>query len=268
MRRSFGTAGALLAGLLLCGAGAPQGGPGAVKAATGILTGTVAIRDEGPMMEGSVIIFKAESGPPPSATRYWRVPTDAFRLDENARFVAVLPEGNYYLGAIERPPDEALGPPREDDYFFIDRDAKGRPKLRKVRAGSMVDLGVLYASKRFKRASLAKKGITAIEGIIRDAQGRPVAGMVVFAFKRPAADDRPLFVSERTDKKGRYRLRLAGGGSYYLRARKNYGGPPSGDELMGEARSGKPVTVTKSEKKTGVNITVVPGGGAAPRPQR
>ncbi len=230
---------------------------------TGIITGRIVIKDVGPMMDGTVFFFDEADGPPPSATKYWRVPTQAFGVDENAAFTAVLPAGRYYMGAIERKSGEPLGPPQEGDYFFISQDKKGNPQKYTVKKGATTELGIISGAKPFSQASLAKKGITSIEGTIITGKGEPVEGMMVFAFTTPTMVGRPLFVSERSDTQGKYLLRLYGGGKYYLRARANYGGgPPATDELMGVYKDGKPIVIKRGQKKKGADIAVIKVGVA------
>ena len=227
------------------------------QTAPGTITGVIELIGGGPMTGGTVFFFDEGAGPPPSATKYWRVPTQAFPIDKQARFTAVLPEGAYYLGAIQRKSGDDLGPPQEGDYFFISQDAEGRPKKLTVWKGSTTDLGTVAEAAPFRRASLANKGITSVSGTIRDEQGKPREGMVVFAFASPSMFGRPLFVSERSDKNGGYILRVAGSGKYYLRARADYGGgPPASGEFMGVYQKGKPVVTTQGRTLKNVNITL------------
>jgi hypothetical protein len=255
MRRSIASVLMLMMSIFFCSAVSAGDAP---EGKTGVITGRMVIKDVGPMMGGTVFFFDEADGPPPSATKYWRVPTEAFSVDNNAGFTAVLPEGKYYMGAIERLSGEPLGPPQEGDYFFISQDKKGKPKKYTVKKGITTDLGIITGAKPFKSATLVKKGITAIEGTILNEKGEPAEGMMVFAFTTPTMVGRPLFVSERSDKGGKYLLRLHRGGKYYLRARVNYGGgPPSADEVMGIYKDGKPVTVKTGQLRKGINIPVV-----------
>jgi hypothetical protein len=263
MRKSVGLILILMMSIIFCMVVSAGEAP---EVKTGVIIGRMIIKDVGPMMGGTVFFFNEVSGPPPSATRYWRVPTEAVSVDENSLFIAVLPEGNYYMGAIERPAGEALGPPQEGDYFFISQDKKGKPKKYTVRKGTTIDVGVISGAKPFSRASLAKKGITSIEGVILDEKSGPIEGMMVFAFSSPTMVGRPLFVSERSDKDGKYLLRTHGGGKYYLRARANYGGgPPSADEFVGVYNNGKPVVIKTGQLRKGVNIPVARIGVAEQR---
>jgi hypothetical protein len=230
---------------------------------TGTLSGQIMIKGGGPMSGGTVFFFNEKSGPPPSATRYWRVPTDAFKVDDIGKFIAVLPTGEYYMGASKKLSGELLGPPQEGDLFFISQDAKGNPKLHTVAAGEVVDLGVISEAVPFSRKMLETKGITSIEGTIRDTKGDPVKGILVFAFSAPTMVGRPLFVSDRSDNDGKYLLRLYGGGTYYLRARVNYGGgPPSADQVMGIYGDGQPLTIKTGEVKKDTDIKMITIGDA------
>ncbi|MGE5300169.1 MAG: hypothetical protein ACM3MB_04300 [Acidobacteriota bacterium] len=124
--------------------------------------------------------------------KHWRVPTHTFRFDASARFTAKIPEGTYYIGAIERKSGESLGPPQEGDHFFIGRDKNGKPKELTVWPNSVFDLQMLSGAEPFIKATLAQRGITAIQGVIPDYCGQPVEGMLVFAYGTPEMFDRPL----------------------------------------------------------------------------
>jgi hypothetical protein len=224
---------------------------------TGSVTGQIVVKGQGPMSGGTVFFFDEVSGPPPSATKYWRVPTHAFKVDENGKFKAVLPEGKYYMGASKKLSGEPLGPPQDGDFFFISQDEKGNPKLHAVRKNEVIDMGIISEAVPFSKKTLVREGITSIEGTILNEKGKPVEGIIVFAFSTPTMVGRPLFVSYRSDKDGKYLLRLHAGGTYYLKARVNYeGGPPSADQIMGVYRDGQPLTIKTGETKKGIDIKV------------
>jgi hypothetical protein len=222
-----------------------------------MVIGRIGIKGTGPMMQGSVFFFDAASGPPPSTTKYWRVPTHVFKIDSNARFSARVPEGTYYLGALETKSGEEFGPPQDGDYYFFGKDGKGNPKLLTVWRDSVTDLGMLNEAEQFKSGSLAQKGITAIQGVLRDEEGKPVKGMVVFAFS-VRGSRLPLFVSEGTGNDGKYLLRLHKGGKYYVLARER-AAAPSEAEITDMYQQGKPVVVKTGQTRTGINITVLGG---------
>lgn len=261
MKKSFLVASILILGLVLCIA-AFLVLPKLFKAKeTGTVTAQIGIHDVGPMMGGMVFFVNTAGGPPPSATRYWRVPTHSFPLGKNARFTATLPAGDYYMGAIERDSGESPAPPGEGEYYFISQDEQGKPRTYSVRKNEVLDLGdLMIRAVPFKRSLIAKKGITSVQGALRDEKGVAVAGMLVFAYSDPAMAEAPLFVSERSDKQGKYILRLAGGGTYYLQARHVQGGAtPSG-----VYENGKAVSVETAEAKTGIDISVRTADAPAP----
>ncbi len=224
---------------------------------TGTVTGKLAVKGKGPMTGGMVFFFSEQSGPPPSATKYWRVPTHSFNIDNDGSFEAELPEGNYYMGASQKFSGEMLGPPKDGDYFFISSDAGGNPKLHEVSQFKNLDMGLGEEAAPFSSKKLVKKGITSIQGAIVDTKGKAVHGMLVFAFPTATMFGRPMYVSERTGKEGKYMLRVASGGKYYLRARAHYGGgPPSADQIMGVYAKGKALDIKTGEVKNGIDITV------------
>lgn len=223
----------------------------------GTITGEIKVKGKGSMGGGTVFFFRETSGPPPSDSRYWRVPTDASSIDEHGRFIAMLPEGNYYMGAIKRFSGEALGPPQHGDFFFISQDEKGNPRLHAVKKNTINDTGVISEAVPFNRDKLVTEGVTSIQGIIVDGEGNPVEGMLVFAFPTQVMFGRPLFVSERSKKDGTYLLRLYEGGEYYLSSRANYGGgPPTANQSMGSYANGQSIIVKTGESKKGIDITV------------
>ena len=264
MKKSFACALVFIMSVMVVTAAVVQGGENKSKA--GIVTGQLAIDGVGPMLGGAVIFFDVAAGPPPSPANYWRVPTYVFKVDDNAEFKAELPAGEYYIGAIEKRSGEPIEPPQEGEYFFISHNRSGKPWSITVRKHTTLALGLSIAAKPFSRASLAVKGITALEGTIRNDLGAPVEGILVFAFSSRSMNGKPLFVSERSDKEGRYQLRLSGGGKYYLRAQATYGDPPATAELRGVYKEGRAVPVKTGVVTNGIDITVATGATAAPQP--
>jgi hypothetical protein len=255
MRRSVLVLSILISGIVLA---TPAARGERHRIPTGTVTGSIGITNVGPMMGGAVFFYNADAGPPPSSTHYWLVPTYAFTVDQNARFTVALPEGTYYVGAIERLNDPALvlGPPDEGDHLFIAADAQGKPKQLTVWANATINLGTIVGGGVYTKASQATKGVTAIRGIIRGEDGKPTAGMIVYAYASPNMLEKPLYISDRSDKEGRYQLRFAKSGKYYLMARTNLGGgPPMSGEQVGVYRDGtKPVSVRTGEVRAGINI--------------
>jgi len=224
---------------------------------TGDVVGQIALKGKGPISGGTIFFFSEASGPPPSATHYWRVPTHSFPIDKDGRFHATLPAGNYYMGASQKFSGERLGPPKDGDIFFISSDAKGGPKLHSIIEYKPLDLGRIDEAAPFSSSSLVTRGIASIKGTIVDKTGDPVEGILVFAYQSPMMFGRPLFISDRSGKDGSYLLRLAGGGKYYIGARADYGGgPPTAKESMGSYANGQPLILKTGETKKRINITL------------
>lgn len=255
MKKMLSSAIAFIMSIAFCGVIYAQQKMTQVK--TGTISGKIAQEGKIPLTGGMVLFFSDKSGPPPSSTKYWRVPSHAFAIDEKGMFRATLPEGQYFMGATQKTSGEQLGPPSDGDLFFISQDRNGDPKLHTVKGNKNIDLGVISEAKPFSSKSLVTEGITSIQGMIMDEKGKPVEGMLVFAYPTPTMFGRPLFVSERSDKDGIYFLRLHGGGKYYLSSRTGYGGgPPSADQNLGSYAKGKPVILETGATVKGINITV------------
>jgi len=236
---------------------------------TGIISGQLMIKDGRPMAGGHVFIFNDSSGPPPSQDRYWRVPDYVIPIEDSGRFSVELPEGRYYLGAIKRVSREKIGPPDEGDFFYAGMDEKGMPKAYIIKAGEKKDIGVVSEAVPFKRSTVKfGDGITAVEGTVLDTEGMPVEGALVFAYTTPEMIGRPVFVSERTGKDGKYILRVYDGGNYYLKVRDVYGGgPPVKGAVIGSYGQEKavPVIIRKGEITKGIDIKVIRFPGPGPK---
>jgi hypothetical protein len=235
---------------------------------TGILSGTVMIKDGVPMANGVVFIFNSASGPSPSSNMYWRVPDEIVKTDAEGKFLAKLADGTYYIGAIKRKAGEDIGPPREGD-MFLPFHGEGSPKAHIVANGSATDLGIITGAYPFKKSSIkTNEGVTAIEGKVTDSSGKPVQHAFVFAFQTPSMVGKPLFVSERTGKNGKYILRVHQGGDYFLKIRNTYGGGAmKAGEIMGSYGQENPVAVTAKTGETvkGINIIGIRFPGQGPK---
>jgi hypothetical protein len=163
-----------------------------------------------------------------------------------------------------------IGPPQDGDIYFISSDNKGRPMVYEVRGDAQLDLGVIPGGEPFRSSTVNYgDGITAIDGVVLDREGKPVTGALVLAFNSAERGIRPLFISEPTGEDGAFIIRVHDSGSYYLKVRSMYGGgPPVAGEMVGMYGMRKPeaVMVKKGERLTGFTIRVsgFPGKG----PQR
>lgn len=220
-------------------------------------SGILALKDGRPLQGGQMYLFNKASGPPPIMERYWRIPDLIYELDENGRFDLELSAGTYYLAYVKHFDPNDVGPPKKGEIILLSRDAKGEPAGYSLAPGEMRDIGKLAEAVPFDPAMLQVrgKGLTAIEGRIVGEDGKPIAGVPVFAFTTPATIGRPLFASERSDNDGKFLLRVHAGGTYYLKVRGQYGGgQPRQDSIMDGEKDEQlaAVTVATGEISRGV----------------
>jgi hypothetical protein len=232
------------------------------------VTGTLTSKDAVPMAGGLIHFFNVETGPIPNPDKYWRVPDAIAELNGKGEFTIELPEGKYYLGAIKRlSGKKGVGPPLVGDLFFISSDETGAPKVYQVKQGEEIDIGTISEATPFKGWAM-QDDITAIEGKVL-VNGEPAEGALVFAYAAPRMFGKPDFVSDKTDKDGRYVLRVPEGGDYYLMSRDIYGGgPPTEGSIMGvygKQKTPTAVRVYKGETKKGIDIVAVKFPGRGPR---
>jgi hypothetical protein len=224
------------------------------------ISGQVKVKGNTPMINGIVLLFNKSMGPPPSKDKYWRVPDLIAGTDTDGKFSLEVPEGTYYLQVTQKNPESEAGPPKVSELFYFHADAEGNPRPLIVTPGTRLNLGVLTGAYLFTPNMIQRdKGITAVEGVVTDMEGRPVERAFVFAYLSKEATGRPVFVSDRTDKNGKYLLRVHDGGSYYLKVRSVYGGgPPQDGEFLNVTEEFEPVMVTlkKEQKLKGVTLKV------------
>ena len=201
--------------------------------------------------------FNAETGPPPDLDKYRRIPDENVPIGDDGRFTTDLAEGGYYVAIVKRLSGRTVGPPEPGDYFMCPRDDNGIPKSYVVKAGEPTDTGVISGAETFK--GLSKEGVSGIEGVILDSDGKPVKGAAVLAFRTKGEIRKPIFVSDMTGDDGKYFIRVAEG-IYYLKVRAGYGGgSPVEGEIIGDYGENKPdaVTVEKGQIVKGLNVKVV-----------
>jgi len=209
---------------------------------TGYVTGK--IESENKALVFGYIGFFLTSGRMPDPTRFWKTPDYIAILKENGEYDAQVPEGNYYVIAI-RKSKKGLGPPEIGDHFFYFVDSKG-PMVIEIKRGMRVDMG----TKRTVPVTLVseQEGITAVKGIIRDEEGKPLYGVRVGAYSNFTMLGKPDYITKMSDSDGRYELRLPEGGSYYVVARSRPGGPPvSGDHYGRVGEENKPIVIKTGE---------------------
>ncbi len=145
-------------------------------------------------------------------------------------FELEMPAGTYYLVARKRQSGHIRGPLKAGDYFGY---YSGNPLL--IREGGLAKVSFAMIEVPEEVAQLGDRmfGQTSISGTVVDEKGQPVAGVWVLLYAERVMLNRPLYVSQLTDDKGRYVVSFPSGGVYWLAARNHLGGPPEPGELYG-----------------------------------
>jgi hypothetical protein len=231
---------------------------------TGILTGHLLTKTGEPLAGGKVHFFREGSGPVPSQILYWRTPDEIVSIDKEGRFSIKLSEGRYFISAIKKCLKDEMGPPVAGDLVYPESRKELAKELQtfEVTGGKQTDIGTISEAVPFiKHGDEISAALTAIEGTVIDPNGKPIAGALIFGFQSKNLIGKPLYVSERTGVDGKYSLKVAKGGDYYLKSRTSLtGGKPVLGEHIGFYGTGlaKPVAVKTGEKIVGVEITAKP----------
>jgi len=167
-------------------------------------------------------------------------------------FKMKMSEGTYYIIARKRLGGTVAGPLSEGDYFgYLDTNpvVVNKGKVAKVEIPMV---------RKVEKASPGGRGKTALRGVIKDASGKPVAGVYACLYKGPEMVDRPAFISKPTGPDGAFEVEAPLGGAYYLGARGTIGGPLEPGQLWGRynGSTDHSVKVDTGEVKEGLEITV------------
>jgi len=221
---------ALLLGLLALGACASSPGSPervATPGATGV-AGLVSDRGGHPVEGAYVYAYR-------SARSGLRGPADfEARTGDDGNYFLDLVEGNYHLVARLRQGRADSGPPRVGDAWAI---YQRNPVTVLPQHTSRAD----FVLQSVNQPLLLGKGGdvdagTGFRGRVTDAQGAPVAGALVLAYRDSDLRRMPDFVSPATAGDGAFRLAVDGAGRYCLAARTRSRGQPQAGELYGVYR--------------------------------
>lgn len=212
-----------------------------------IISGRVLLADGTPLSRGLLYLYNLGRGPIPSRDRYWRVPNQVQEIDREGRFSTPVPPGIYAVGAIRRAGGLQIGPAGPGDMFMLSSDGVGEVRRYSFDAGAEVDLGDIREVRWPDNVHKEAGATTAIEGVVTDGEGKPVEGIHVFAFLREVVAGKPLFASEQSNARGEFRLPVAEGGTYFLKARGDLGGGPPQAGLMIDGKKGEPMAAISVE---------------------
>ncbi len=143
-----------------------------------------------------------------------------------------VPQGQYFLVARLRRAGGGFGPVREGDLYGA---ALANPVPVHEGQETVVDLHLVRKERDDDpNAELLALSGTGVRGRIVDAEGRPVAGVYVFAYRnRVVGHGMPDFLTLPTGPDGAFALSLGEGGLFYLGARERAGGSPAPGEHFG-----------------------------------
>lgn len=228
----------------------------------GKISGEWITKEHGPMTGGQVLLFNAEnrSAPGKDSNSVLRPPDFGVKINENGKFSAEVPAGNYYLIMRKRVNPERAGQTEEGDPWYYARNKNGSPIIFTINPGKETSIGTITEMAPFKKEKLiSREGLTGIEGTVSDEQGQPVAGVRVFAYDSPGMQGRPLFASDKTDEKGKYFINTDLKGTFYLKVRTHLGGgrPISGEFMGTYVKPGTQDSVVVEKGKIRKEIDIV-----------
>lgn len=158
---------------------------------------------------------------------YYSSPTD-----QNGKVkLKEIIEGSYFVVARKKDDNNPLGPLMEGDLIGFLSEV---PFYFKSGYSYSFDIN-LFKKVRDEAPSVSTKhDIIYIVGKAVDKNGNPIAGLYAFAYdKNIIGHERPISISNRTDKDGVFKLPIPGKGKYYLGVREFYGGTPVQGEYYG-----------------------------------
>lgn len=185
---------------------------------------------------------------------------EAVQADRDGSFQIDLPAGRYHLVARRRAAGSRAGELAPGD---LNGSYPGNPV--EVRRGERLQLGDFPLSaidpavhaRRQAQGTFAATG-TMLTGKVLDPQGEPVRGVHVFAYLDSRMVGKPVHISAPSNERGEFQLHLGEGGTYFVGARSNYGGPLEPGEWVGtyDGRPDHAVSVAKGSTQSLGPLTV------------
>lgn len=159
----------------------------------------------------------------------------AVRTDADGTFTVGLPAGRFFLAARWRADGSRVGELAIGD---LNGSYPGNPV--EISLGQTIDLQPFPLTRvepetRQQRLARGKFDATdtGFTGRVLDAEGKPKAGIYVFAYLDSRMTGKPTYISAPSGADGRYLLHLGGAGTYFLGARSAFGGPLEPGEWIG-----------------------------------
>lgn len=209
---------------------------------------------------GVAALWPGGSGKGPDPRRAIRPPIVSGPIGADGCFTLQAEPGEYFIGAIVRLTDGGWqGPPRPGDMVFLSPDASDQNTVVTIRPAETVAIGRHATGWEYSGFNPAASPLT-ISGKLATREGKPLPGLLVFAFTDSTLSKEPLAISEPSDSNGRYLLRLPEPATVYLRAREHYGQrSPLDGGYMGIYGGGTPlaVNVDADADKQECNLTLI-----------
>lgn len=185
---------------------------------------------------------------------------EAVQTGKDGAFQVDLPAGRYFLAARKRADGSRMGEPAAGDLNGL---YPGNPvRILKGRMLQLDDfmLEAVDAEQRLERLSRGKfaRTETAFTGRAVDQDGRPVAGVYVFAYLDSRMVGKPTYISAPTGADGAFDLFLGDSGTYFVGARSAFGGPLEPGEWVGtfDGRPDHGIEISRGENASLGHIVV------------
>lgn len=179
------------------------------------------------------------------------------------KFSLHLEPGKYYAVARKRLAEgDKLGPLSTGDLFAFSHE---NPLEIKAGGFTVISLNAVAKMSKVKEGGqevtlggTVKAGVTTISGVVKDASGKPVAGIHVGAYRDSMMIYKPDFISNQTGADGAYTIHLSGEGEYFLLARDTMGGPALKGDRLGKYNGNEDhsVKMKTGDKLANIDITV------------
>lgn len=202
---------------------------------------------------GVASLWPAETGSAPDPRRAIRPPLLSRPLLADGCFTLQADAGEYFLGAVLRLTSGGWqGPPRPGDMVFFSPDAAGGNLRVSLGPGMTVQIGRQAGGWTYAGFDNGTSTPT-VTGRTTDFDGKPVAGLLVFAFLDSTMSREPVAVSAPSGRDGGYVLRFSEPATVYLRVREHYGQrSPVDGGYMGVYGGATPLAVTVGGEEKGL----------------
>ncbi|MDF1526253.1 MAG: carboxypeptidase-like regulatory domain-containing protein [bacterium] len=148
-------------------------------------------------------------------------------VGKGGRFRVSVKPGKYFVIARKRNRGGMYGPMEIGDYFNY---YPGNPVM--VSDGEKVRIR-LETVTRVSQLEEGEAPTPTIQGTVVDADGNPVPGLRVFAYRSGEVTGRPLYFSKPSNSTGQYSLLVPVSGDFTLVAKERFGGPAAEGEFTG-----------------------------------